>query len=106
MAALLSRSGLGSVALAAAMSVAVLGPALAKTVDQMTCAAAIRQALTTGKYEKRTSFGVIPMFGFFPNDGGPNRCPRDSDQSWNVERTLDNPRCPVAYTCNPRMRLR
>jgi hypothetical protein len=93
-------------ALAIVLFLAGAGAVAAKTVDQMTCAAAIRQALTTGRYEKQTSFGVIPMFGFFPNDGGPNRCPRNTDQSWNVERTLDNPRCPVAYTCNERIRFR
>lgn len=97
-----SRAG----TLAAILLLAGVGVAAAKTVDQMTCAAAIRQALTTGQYEKKTSFGVIPMFGFFPNDGGPNRCPRYTDQSWNIERTLDNPRCPVAYTCNERIRFR
>ncbi len=78
----------------------------AQTVDRMTCAAARRQVLATGRFEKNTSFGPVPIYGFVPDDGGPNRCPRDTEQSWYVERTLDNPRCALGYTCNERLRVR
>ncbi len=80
--------------------------AAAATVDRMTCAAAQRQALTTGRFEKMTGFGSTEIFGFWPNDGGPNRCPIGYFQSWYVERTLDNPRCPIAYTCTENIRIR
>ncbi len=78
----------------------------AQPVNEMTCAAARRQVLATGRFEKETPFGPVPIYGFLPDDGGPNRCPRGTDQSWYVERTLDNPRCALGYTCNERLRVR
>jgi hypothetical protein len=85
---------------------AALSQAGAATVDRMTCAAARAQVLATGRYEKMAPWGPTPIFGFHPADGGPNRCPRDTDVSPNTERTLDDPRCYLGYTCNPRIRFR
>lgn len=76
-------------------------PALAQTpVDEMTCAQAQRSAAQTGRYYKRTGFGVVPIFPVFP----PTRkrmCESGEYQAPQIERTRDG-RCVIGFKCEQR----
>ena len=88
-------------ALAAAGGLADGAPAFAQTtVDQMTCAQAQRSAAQTGRYYKRTGFGVVPIFPVFP-PGRRGICESGEVQAPQSERTRDG-LCIVAYKCEQR----
>jgi hypothetical protein len=92
--------------LLAALAAAAVGmpqaPARAQTtVDQMTCAQAVRSAAVSHRYYKRTGFGVVPIMPVFPFT------PRMTClwTEWavpQVERTRDNPACEIGYKCEER----
>jgi hypothetical protein len=69
------------------------------TVDQMTCDAAQRQVLATGRYEKSTSYGVLPIIPPFQVRGGVANCPVATSPSFFFERTRDVQACILGYSC-------
>ncbi|MFO1147856.1 MAG: hypothetical protein U1E62_05710 [Alsobacter sp.] len=89
-------------ALVAVASAAAPGYAAAQTtVDQMTCAQAVRSAAVSHRYYKRTSFGIVPIMPVFPF------APRTTClwTEWavpQVERTRDSPACAIGYKCEER----
>ena len=85
---------------------AALSQAGAATVDRMTCAAARAQVLATGRYATPPPWPPTPTLGYHPAEGPPTRRPRHTDAPPTTERTLDDPRCYLGYTCNPRIRFR
>jgi hypothetical protein len=72
------------------------------TVDQMTCDAAQRQVLATGRYQKSTSYGVLPMIPPYQIRGGVANCPVANSPSFFFERTRDVAACVLGYSCERR----
>lgn len=72
----------------------------ARTVDGMTCAEAKRTVKATGRYEKRTGFGSVPIMGVLvgPSENSAT-CPIRSSPSFFIERTRDVPACVLGYSC-------
>lgn len=86
-----------------AAMLAVFAPAAAATVDQLTCTAAQAAVQTSGRYDKRTGFGVVPIIP--PRRLATGRsadCPIGSSPSFYVERTTDAPACILGYSCERR----
>lgn len=74
-----------------------------RTVDTMTCAEAQRTVQATGRYEKRTGFGSVPIQGVLvvPR-GGSTTCPIRSSPSFFIEHTRDVAACVLGYSCERR----
>lgn len=75
-------------------------PAAAQTtVDQMTCATAARSAAASGRYYKRTGFGVVPIMPIVTRAGAARLCQPSEWAVPQVERTRDSSACVVGYKC-------
>lgn len=70
------------------------------TVDQMTCPQAQAYAAQYGRYYKRASGQVIPIYGFVTSR---NSCGFRYVAYPLLERTADGRRCVVAYRCYERI---
>jgi hypothetical protein len=79
-------------------------PALAESVDRLTCAQAIRVVQTTNSYEKKTGFGTVPIRPVTPVGKTGAFCPGSLYPLFSVEKTLDNPACVLGFTCERRER--
>jgi hypothetical protein len=76
------------------------GPALSQTtVDQMTCASASRSAIATGRYYKRTGFGIVPIMPIVSRLGAVQQCLPSEWAVPQVERTRDTPSCLIGFKC-------
>jgi hypothetical protein len=85
-----------------ALALLAAAPAAAQTtVDQMTCAQAIRSAATTHRYYKRTGFGVVPIMQVYPITPR-TVCLWTEWAVTQVERTRDTPACVIGYKCEER----
>jgi hypothetical protein len=82
------------------LAIPALTPASAQTtVDQMTCAAAARSAAVSGRYYKRTSFGVVPIMPIVTRAGAARLCLSSEWAVPQIERTRDTPTCVVGFKC-------
>lgn len=83
-----------------ALAIPAVAPAAAQTtVDEMTCASAARSAAATGRYYKRTGFGVVPIMPIVTRAGAARRCLPSEWAVPQVERTRDANACVVGYKC-------
>lgn len=69
------------------------------TVDQLSCAQAARSAAATGRYYKRTGFGVVPIMPIVTRAGAARLCQPSEWAVPQVERTRDQSACLVGYKC-------
>lgn len=89
--------------MALVMGIAAL-PALADSVDRMSCAQAVRVVQSTNGYEKKTGFGTVPIQPVYPVGKTGAFCPGRLYPAFSVEKTLDNPACVLGFTCERRER--
>jgi hypothetical protein len=91
-----------TIALAALACCYTQAPAFAQTtVDQVTCAQAVRSAAVSHRYYKRTGFGVVPIMPVFPFTPT-TTCLWTEWAVPQVERTRDVPACAIGYKCEER----
>lgn len=89
-----------SLAAGLALAGTLAGPVLAQTtVDQMTCADASRSAIASGRYYKRTGFGVVPIMPIVSRLGATRQCLPSEWAVPQVERTRDTAACLIGYKC-------
>lgn len=83
-----------------ALGLAAAGPAAAQTtIDQMSCASAAQSAAATGRYYKRTGFGVVPIMPIVTRRSASRLCLPSEWAVPQVERTRDTASCLVGYKC-------